>query len=61
MKSVFFVKHKMKADNVLRMMQKQKAHMGVVKSKNGKVLGIVTLENLIEEVFGEISDEHDAT
>jgi len=61
MNSVFFVQQKMKADNLLRKMQKRKAHMAVVKSKNGKILGIVTFEDLIEEVFGEISDEHDAT
>ena len=61
MKSVFFVQQKMKADDVLRKMQKKKAHMAVVKSKNGIILGIVTLEDLIEEVFGEISDEHDPT
>ena len=61
MKRVLFVKQKMKADNVLRKMQRQKAHMAVVKSKSGKVLGIVTFEDLIEEIFGEISDEHDAT
>ena len=61
MKNVFFVQQKMKADDVLRKMQRKKAHMAVVKSKNGKILGIVTFEDLIEEVFGEISDEHDAT
>jgi len=61
MKSVFFVQQKMKADDLVRRMQKKKAHMAVVKSKNGIILGIVTLEDLIEEVFGEISDEHDPT
>jgi putative hemolysin len=61
MKNVLFVKQKMKADDVLRKMQKKKAHMAIVESKNGKILGIVTLEDLIEEIFGEISDEHDAT
>jgi putative hemolysin len=61
MKNVFFVRQKMKADDVLRKMQKKKAHMAVVKSKEGLILGIVTLEDLIEEIFGEISDEHDPT
>jgi len=61
MKSALFVQQKMKADNVLRKMQKQNVHMAIVKSKKGKILGIVTLEDLIEEIFGEISDEHDAT
>jgi len=61
MKNVLFVKQKMKADNVLRMMQRKKAHMAVVKSKSGKIIGVVTFEDLIEEIFGEISDEHDAT
>ena len=58
-KSVLSVKQKMKADNVLRKMQKQNVHMAIVKSKKGKIIGIVTLEDLIEEIFGEISDEHD--
>jgi CBS domain containing-hemolysin-like protein len=61
MKSVLFVQEKTKADNVLRKMQRKKAHMAVVKSNNGKILGIVTLEDLIEEIFGDISDEHDFT
>jgi CBS domain containing-hemolysin-like protein len=61
MKNVLFVQQKIKADNVLRKMQRKKAHMAVVKSKSGIIIGIVTLEDLIEEVFGEISDEHDAT
>jgi CBS domain containing-hemolysin-like protein len=61
MKSVLYVNQKMKADNVLRKMQKKRAHMAVVKSKDGKIIGVVTLEDLIEEIFGEISDEHDAT
>ncbi len=61
MKSVLYVYQKMKADDVLRKMQKKRAHMAVVKSKGGKIIGVVTLEDLIEEIFGEISDEHDAT
>jgi putative hemolysin len=61
MKNILFVKQKMKADDVLRKMQRKRIHMAIVKSKNNKILGIVTFEDLIEEIFGEISDEHDAT
>jgi putative hemolysin len=50
---------KMKADDVLREMQRIKVHMAVLQSKEGKMMGIVTLEDLIEEIFGEIRDEHD--
>ena len=61
MKRPLRVKQKMKADDVLRKMQRKKAHMAIVTSRGEKIIGIVTLEDLIEEVFGEISDEHDPT
>jgi CBS domain containing-hemolysin-like protein len=61
MKNVLSVKQRMKTDDVLRKMQKKKAHMAIVKSEKDKIIGIVTLEDLIEEVFGEINDEHDNT
>ena len=50
---------KMKVDDVLREMQKRREHMAVIQSKEGKIIGVVTLEDLIEEIFGEIRDEHD--
>lgn len=49
----------MKIDDVLREMQRRKIHMAVLQSKDGKTIGVVTLEDLIEEIFGEIKDEHD--
>jgi putative hemolysin len=59
MRETVTISPKMKADDVLREMQRIKVHMAVLQSKNGKVMGIVTLEDLIEEIFGEIRDEHD--
>ena len=49
----------MKVDNVLRKMQKNKVHMAILETKEGKTLGLITLEDLFEEIFGDIKDEHD--
>ncbi len=46
-------------DDVLRQMQKAKAHFGFVVDEHGGLEGIITLEDLLEEIVGEISDEHD--
>lgn len=44
---------------LLRSMQKQKVHMAVVIDEYGGTLGVVTLEDILEELVGEIWDEHD--
>jgi putative hemolysin len=46
-------------EDVLRQMQKAKTHFGFVVDEHGGVEGIITLEDLLEEIVGEISDEHD--
>ncbi|MEP7075008.1 MAG: hemolysin family protein, partial [Acidobacteriota bacterium] len=46
-------------EDVLRQMQKEKFHFGFVVDEHGGVEGIITLEDLLEEIVGEISDEHD--
>jgi CBS domain containing-hemolysin-like protein len=46
-------------EDVLRQMQKAKSHFGFVVDEHGGIEGIITLEDLLEEIVGEISDEHD--
>ena len=46
-------------EDVLRQMQKEKFHFGFVVDEHGGVEGIITLEDLLEEIVGDISDEHD--
>jgi CBS domain containing-hemolysin-like protein len=46
-------------EDVLRQMQRKKTHFGFVVDEHGGIEGIITLEDLLEEIVGEISDEHD--
>ena len=59
MRNIIKINPGMKIDEVLREMQRRKIHMAIIQSKEGETLGIVTMEDLIEELFGEIVDEHD--
>ena len=53
------VSSSMKISTVLRMLQKEKVHMAIVIDEFGGTEGIVTLEDILEELVGEIYDEHD--
>ncbi|MFZ2189592.1 MAG: hemolysin family protein [Candidatus Magasanikiibacteriota bacterium] len=55
----FQVGPNLKIDDLLHLFQKKKIHMAVVKDIAGRTLGIVTLEDVLEELVGEIVDEHD--
>lgn len=46
-------------EDVLRQMQREKFHFGFVVDEHGGIEGIITLEDLLEEIVGDISDEHD--
>ena len=54
-----FIPETKKVNELLREMQRQKQHMGIVIDEYGGVAGLVTIEDLIEAIVGEIEDEHD--
>ena len=58
-KTAQFVPESKKADALLRQMQLESNHLAMVVDEYGGIAGLVTLEDLIEELVGDISDEYD--
>ncbi|MBQ2863050.1 MAG: CBS domain-containing protein, partial [Clostridia bacterium] len=58
-KSTTFVAKSMPVSDLLKFMQSKKTHMAVVTDEYGGTIGIVTLEDILEELVGEIWDEAD--
>jgi CBS domain containing-hemolysin-like protein len=54
-----FIPESKKADETLRQMQSESNHLAMVVDEYGGIAGLVTLEDLIEELVGDISDEYD--
>jgi CBS domain containing-hemolysin-like protein len=59
MKKPYFIPESKKLDSLLQDFKQKKSHMAVVVDEHGGISGIVTLEDVIEEIFGEIIDETD--
>jgi CBS domain containing-hemolysin-like protein len=58
-REILFVPESLTLDRLLRRMRQERAHLAAVVDEYGGVSGIVTLENVIEEIVGQIQDEFD--
>jgi CBS domain containing-hemolysin-like protein len=59
LRPAYFVPEAKKVDELLVELQNMRVHMALVVDEYGGIAGIVTLEDIIEEIFGEIQDEYD--
>ncbi|MBG0789553.1 MAG: HlyC/CorC family transporter [Desulfovibrionaceae bacterium] len=59
MRPPFFVQEKEKLDEVLASLKRERLHMAIVRDEYGGTAGIVTMEDVLEEIVGEIADEYD--
>jgi magnesium and cobalt exporter, CNNM family len=57
----YYIPETKRIDDLLREMQRTRNHMAVVVDEYGSAIGVVTLEDIVEEIVGEIQDEHDRT
>lgn len=60
LRTAYFIPESKKVDDLLRELQQRKVHMAVVVDEYGGTAGLVTIEDLLEEIVGEIQDEYDA-
>ena len=60
LRPAYFIPESKKVDDLLRELQQRKVHMAVVVDEYGGTAGVVTIEDLLEEIVGEIQDEYDA-
>ncbi|MCG8017522.1 MAG: CBS domain-containing protein [Candidatus Thiodiazotropha sp. 'RUGA'] len=59
MREALFVPESMRLNQLLKNLKKSRNHMAVVVDEYGSTAGVVTLEDLLEQIVGEIEDEHD--
>lgn len=56
---ILFIPDSMKVNQLLRQLREQHMHIAIILNEHGSIVGLITLEDLLEEIVGEISDEHE--
>ncbi len=59
LRPAYYVQETRKIDSLLKEFQEKRVHMALVKNTEGVIVGIITLEDIIEEIIGDINDEFD--
>lgn len=59
MRQPLFIPESARSDQLLRMLKNTQTHIAIVIDEHGATSGLVTLEDILEEIVGEIEDEHD--
>lgn len=57
---ILFVPESMKVNQLLRQFKQQRYHIAMVLNEHGSIIGLVTLEDALEEIVGDINDEHES-
>lgn len=58
---ILFIPESVKVNQLLRELREQHMHIAMVINEHGAITGLITLEDVLEEIVGEISDEHEPT
>lgn len=59
LRPVMFIPETIKVNQLLREFRQQQMHLAIVLNEHGSVTGLITLEDVLEEIVGDISDEHE--
>jgi putative hemolysin len=59
LRPIMFIPEAIKVNQLLREFRQQQMHIAIVLNEHGSVTGLITLEDVLEEIVGEISDEHE--
>jgi putative hemolysin len=58
MKEPLFVEPQMKVETLFRRFRQMKRHIAIIENKAGRALAVITMEDILEQMFGELWEEH---